>query len=94
MVRSRVLFALLVSLAGGLLWRALYLETKADPFLVAQGNARFTRVLQVTAHRGTITDRYGETLAMSTPVDSLWINPQEFLKAPDNIPRLAKALAE
>ena len=30
------------------------------------------------AHRGTITDRYGEPLAVSTPVDSVWVNPQEF----------------
>ena len=46
----------------------------------------------IAAHRGTITDRYGEPLAVSTPVDSVWVNPQELALATDQIPRLAKAL--
>ena len=50
------------------------------------------RVAEIAAHRGTITDRYGEPLAVSTPVDSLWVNPKELALAADQIPRLAKAL--
>ena len=57
-----------------------------------QGNARFSRVVDIAAHRGTITDRYGEPLAVSTPVDSVWVNPQELALATDQIPRLATAL--
>jgi cell division protein FtsI (penicillin-binding protein 3) len=61
-------------------------------FLAKEGDARFSRVLQIVAHRGTITDRYGEPLAVSTPVDSIWVNPAELAPATDQIPRLAKAL--
>lgn len=37
-----------------------------------------------------ITDRNGEPLAVSTPVESIWVNPQELLRNPDRIPELAK----
>jgi cell division protein FtsI (penicillin-binding protein 3) len=39
-----------------------------------------------------ITDRNGEPLAVSSPVDSVWGNPQELLKSPQRLPQLAKAL--
>src|SRR3546814_8390497 len=38
-----------------------------------------------------ITDRNGEPLAVSTPVASLWANPQELSKYPDRLPELARA---
>src|SRR5690606_12020120 len=41
--------------------------------------------------RGMITDRNGEPLAVSTPVASLWANPQELSKYPDRLPELAEA---
>ncbi|HXZ59005.1 MAG TPA: penicillin-binding transpeptidase domain-containing protein, partial [Steroidobacteraceae bacterium] len=61
-------------------------------FLAREGDARFSRVLDIAAHRGTISDRYGEPLAVSTPVDSIWVNPGELALANDQIPRLATAL--
>ena len=39
-----------------------------------------------------ITDRNGEPLAVSSPVESIWGNPQELLKAPERLPQLADAL--
>lgn len=45
-------------------------------FLLRQGNERVVRVVSIPAHRGMITDRYGVPLAISTPVDSIWVNPQ------------------
>jgi cell division protein FtsI (penicillin-binding protein 3) len=39
-----------------------------------------------------ITDRNGEPLAVSSPVESVWGNPQELLKVPDRLPELARAL--
>ena len=90
--RANFVLALLVCGALGLTWRAVELQLKDHKFLAGQGNARFTRVAEITATRGTITDRYGEPLAVSTPVDSVWVNPKELALASDQIPRLAKAL--
>ena len=90
--RAYVLIGLLVCSAGGLVYRAVNLTLVDHSFLAKEGDARFSRVVQITAHRGTITDRYGEPLAVSTPVDSIWVNPKELALAPDQIPRLAAAL--
>jgi cell division protein FtsI (penicillin-binding protein 3) len=90
--RAYMLLALLGACAVALAWRAVDLQLLDHGFLAREGDARFTRVLQVAAHRGTITDRYGEPLAVSTPVDSVWVNPSELALATDQIPRLAAAL--
>jgi cell division protein FtsI (penicillin-binding protein 3) len=39
-----------------------------------------------------ITDRNGEPLAVSTPVESIWANPQELARNQDRLPQLARAL--
>lgn len=90
--RARVLLACLTLACAALLWRAVDLQLVDHGFLARQGDARFSRVLQIAAHRGTITDRYGEPLAVSTPVDSIWVNPGELALAEEQIPRLAGAL--
>ena len=90
--RAYLLQAMLALAALALTWRAVNLQLVDHGFLAREGNARFSRVLDIAAHRGTITDRYGEPLAVSTPVDSVWVNPQELALATDQIPRLAAAL--
>jgi cell division protein FtsI (penicillin-binding protein 3) len=90
--RAHLIFGLLACAALGLLWRAADLELIDHGFLASQGAARFSRVVTIASHRGTITDRYGEPLAVSTPVDSVWVNPRELALASDQIPRLAEAL--
>jgi cell division protein FtsI (penicillin-binding protein 3) len=90
--RANLVLGLLVCAALGLVWRAVELQLKDHKFLAGQGDARFSRVAEITAVRGTITDRYGEPLAVSTPVDSVWVNPKELALASDQLPRLAKAL--
>ena len=90
--RARTLLAALTLACAALLWRAVDLQLVDHGFLERQGDARFSRVLQIAAHRGTITDRYGEPLAVSTPVDSIWVNPGELALANEQIPRLASAL--
>ncbi len=90
--RANFVLALLICGAAGLVWRAVELQLKDHKFLAKQGDARFSRVAEITATRGTITDRYGEPLAVSTPVDSVWVNPKELALASDQMPRLAKAL--
>ena len=90
--RALFLFVLLAGAAIGLTWRAVNLQLVDHSFLAGQGDARFSRVVSIAAHRGMITDRFGEPLAVSTPVDSIWVNPQELALASDQIPRLAAAL--
>jgi cell division protein FtsI (penicillin-binding protein 3) len=90
--RAWLLISLLGASALGLVWRAVDLQLVDHGFLAKEGDARFSRVLDIAAHRGTITDRHGEPLAVSTPVDSIWVNPGELALATDQIPRLAQAL--
>lgn len=92
--RSHVLLVVLVCAACGLVYRAANLQLVDHGFLAKEGNARFTREVEIAAHRGTITDRYGEPLAVSTPVDSIWANPRELALAADRIPTLAAALGK
>ena len=75
-----------------LLARALDLQVIDHDFYQRQGDARFVREIPIATSRGMITDRNGEPLAVSSPVESLWANPQELLEHSRELPRLAKAL--
>jgi cell division protein FtsI (penicillin-binding protein 3) len=75
--RSRLL---LVLIAGGFLvlaGRAVYLQGLNTDFLQQKGESRYSRLLDISANRGKITDRHGEALAISTPVKSVWAIPEE-----------------
>jgi cell division protein FtsI (penicillin-binding protein 3) len=92
--RRRLLFAAAAFALMGvaLAVRAVNLQFVDQAFFARQGDARQMRVVQIAAHRGSITDRRGEPLAVSSPVDSVWVNPRELRNAPAEIPRLAKAV--
>jgi len=75
-----------------LLARALELQVIDKAFYQQQGAARFLREIPIATSRGMITDRNGEPLAVSSPVESVWGNPQELLKVPARLPQLADAL--
>jgi cell division protein FtsI (penicillin-binding protein 3) len=92
--RSGVILGLVVLGAVGLVARAVELQLLDHGFLASQGDARSMRVVKIAAHRGAITDRNGEPLGVSTPVDSVWVNPQEINDNIDQLPKLAKALKE
>lgn len=64
-----------------LIGRAVDLQIKHKAFLKNHGNARALRVVDIPAHRGMITDRQGEPLAMSISVDSIWAVPRQLLGA-------------
>ena len=76
-----------------LLYRAVCLQVLDKEFLLHQGEARHLRVVSLPAHRGMIQDRNGDPLAISTPVESVWINPQELGGEQQRIPELAKLLS-
>src|ERR1700680_4320350 len=92
--RSAVVLGLVVAGAVGLAARAVELQLLDHSFLAKQGDDRSMRVVKIAAHRGAITDRSGEPLAISTPVDSVWVNPQELNENIDQLPKLAKALKQ
>jgi cell division protein FtsI (penicillin-binding protein 3) len=92
--RSTLILGLVILGAVGLVGRAVELQLVDHGFLAKQGDDRSMRVVKIAAHRGAITDRNGEPLAVSTPVDSVWVNPQELNDNIDQLPRLAKALKE
>jgi cell division protein FtsI (penicillin-binding protein 3) len=92
--RSAAILGLVVLGAAGLAARAVELQLLDHGFLSKQGDQRSMRVVKIAAHRGAITDRSGEPLAVSTPVDSVWVNPRELNDNIDQLPKLAKALMQ
>jgi cell division protein FtsI (penicillin-binding protein 3) len=90
--RGRIILVGLALAAAGLIARAVDLQILDDGFLEKQGHARFTRIAKLSANRGSIYDRNGEPLAVSSPVDTVWACPREVMNVPDQIPRLAEAL--
>ena len=92
--RSALVLGLVVLGAIGLAARAVELQLLDHGFLAKQGDDRSMRVVKIAAHRGAIMDRNGEPLAISTPVDSIWVNPQELNDNIDQLPKLARALKE
>ena len=90
--RSRLL---LVLIAGGFLvlaGRAAYLQGMNNDFLQQKGESRYSRVLEISANRGRITDRHGEALAISTPVKSVWAIPEEVQFSSQQRAKLAAVL--
>ncbi len=90
--RSRALFVLLLLVMLALFVRGVYLQGIHNDFLQQKGDARYARVIEVSAHRGMITDRNGEPLAISTPVESVWASPAEVEIDLRQLMNLARAL--
>ena len=79
--RFRLVLTLLIAMVGALAWRIVDLHVFDHDFLKGQGDARSVRHIPIPAHRGLITDRNGEPLAVSTPVTTLWGNGKELQAA-------------
>ncbi|NWK77570.1 penicillin-binding protein 2 [Aquitalea sp. LB_tupeE] len=79
MTAGRVRFVLLMlgMLFLALIGRAIYLQVVQQDFLQGQGEARFRRAMTLEANRGVITDRNGEPLAISSPVQTIWASPAD-----------------
>ena len=74
--RRVLLIAVLLGLVA-LLVRGIYLQSFHKQFLQAKGDARYSRTITLQSHRGKITDRYGDLLAISSPVESIWASPPD-----------------
>lgn len=92
--RFRLMLGLLALMVGAIAWRIIDLQVVDRDFLIGQGDARSLRHIPIPAHRGLITDRNGEPLAVSTPVTTLWANAKELQVAKDRWPQLAAALGQ
>lgn len=75
--RARLLLLLIFCGFMVLAARALYLQGLHNDFLQQKGEIRYARVVEISAHRGMVTDRHGEPLAVSTPVESVWASPAD-----------------
>jgi cell division protein FtsI (penicillin-binding protein 3) len=92
--RFRVVIGLLALMVGAIAWRIIDLQVVDRDFLKGQGDARSLRHIPIPAHRGLVTDRNGEPLAVSTPVTTLWANPKEMQASKERWPQLAAALGQ
>ncbi|MBT9567461.1 MAG: penicillin-binding protein 2 [Thiobacillus sp.] len=82
-------------LLGGLLvvaGRAFYLQGLNTDYLQGKGDAVANRNLTLPAHRGQVSDRHGQLLAISTPVESLWARPRELRLTAEQKRQLARVL--
>ena len=86
-----VLCSLLALLVGRVLSLQILDMEHGREFLQSQGAMRSVRTAEIPAYRGVISDRRGEPLAVSTPVVSIWANPQ-VLKLSERHGELAQAL--
>jgi cell division protein FtsI (penicillin-binding protein 3) len=90
--RSRLLLVMFIVCFSGLVGRAVYLQTIKTGFLQQKGESRYSRVIEINAHRGMITDRNGEALAISTPVKSIWAIPNDVEMTGEQFRKLASLL--
>ena len=84
MVRSfkhRLTFLMLLCMASGtgILVRAAYIQLLKNPRLEAMAKRQFQTHALIRPHRGTITDRKGEALAINVEKNSLAANPHKIL---------------
>ncbi|SFE63166.1 penicillin-binding protein 2 [Nitrosomonas sp. Nm166] len=90
--RSFLLMTLLVlgliSLAG----RAAYLQGMHNDFLQEKGESRYSRVVEMNADRGMITDRNGQILAISSPIASVHVDPKVVRITPEQLKQLSTLL--
>ncbi|MDX1724145.1 MAG: penicillin-binding protein 2 [Pseudomonas sp.] len=92
--RFRLVLLLLALMVGAIVWRIIDLHVFDHDFLKAHGDARSVRHIPIPAHRGLVTDRNGEPLAVSTPVTTLWANGKELQAGKAQWPALAAALGQ
>ena len=91
--RSRFVFVVVACMFATLTGRAFYLQGMQTAFLQAKGEARYGRTIEMPASRGRVVDRNGETVAISTPAESIWASPDDLEIDDAQVRALARALA-
>ena len=90
--RRRIVIGLFVLAVGALESRLVWLQLMQGDYLSAEAEERQFRRVEIAAHRGMLTDRHGDPLAVSTPLDSIVVNPQAIGSNRDAIYALAAAV--
>jgi cell division protein FtsI (penicillin-binding protein 3) len=90
--RSRFVLVLAILGFAVLAGRAFFLQGMDHGFLQAKGEARYARAIDMPASRGAVLDRHGHPLAISTPVESIWVAPEDVEAEPAQVKALAHAL--
>ncbi len=91
--RLYFVFFIIVALLGITGWKVFDLQVMNNEVLQRQGDARTVRNDVIAAHRGNILDRNNRPLAISTPVQSLALNPKEILQYPEQWSEFAEAVS-
>ncbi|MBX2848855.1 MAG: penicillin-binding protein 2 [Acidiferrobacterales bacterium] len=81
--RYKTIALFFMCMFGALIARAVFLQVIDTEYLQSQGDARYLRVQKEPPTRGMIVDRNGQPLAISTPVDSIWMHPATILEQQD-----------
>lgn len=79
--RFRVVVLVILLVFVGLTARAAFIQVIAPDVLIKQGDSRTLRTRNTTVHRGLITDRNGQQLAVSVPVQAIWADPSVIAKS-------------
>ena len=93
-ITNRVMLVIIffLFLSCCLIVRAVQLQVLDKDFLNQQADTRHLRTEIISAHRGSILDRKGDPLAISTPVDSIWVNPKKIVNSIEKIPQVAEVI--
>lgn len=89
-IRRRILLSLLMGGMVMLFMRAAALLILPGSDVKTKEKKQHIGKVTVPMNRGMITDRYGEPLAISTPVDSIYIDPTQFEPEPGQLTALSE----
>ncbi|MEZ8293892.1 penicillin-binding transpeptidase domain-containing protein [Vibrio splendidus] len=74
--RFNVVIAFVFLAFAALIGRVAYIQIIEPDNLIRQGDLRSVRVKAIPSARGIISDRNGEPLAVSVPVEAVWADPK------------------
>lgn len=79
--RSHVVLLLLCIGFASLCVRAFWVQCIRSDFYIRQGRKRYEHAIERAPGRGRVLDRNGAVLAISEPVQDVWIEPADFSRA-------------
>ncbi|MDX1795357.1 MAG: penicillin-binding protein 2 [Hydrogenovibrio sp.] len=74
--RDNIVYLIIVVMFLAVFAKAIDVQIVQADFLQSEGNKRQIRTMTIPAPRGEIYDRNGKLLALSTPVDAIWVDPK------------------